>query len=65
MLTIFYCRFLVVHISATITKELKSAPAEPHEVGRHTYDGVLPSALKGMAFLMTNFPILYKGSNHF
>jgi hypothetical protein len=42
-------RFLVVHISPTRTGELKqSPPAEPYAGGRHTYDGVLPGAPKGL-----------------
>jgi hypothetical protein len=44
---LFSCRCLVVHISPTITGELKqSPPTEPHEGGRHTYDRVLPDASK-------------------
>jgi hypothetical protein len=45
---LFSCRCLVVHISPTITGELKqSPPTELHEGGRHTYDRVLPDAPKG------------------
>jgi hypothetical protein len=40
------CRFLVLHISAIRSGELKSPPAEPYDGGRHTYDEVLPGALK-------------------
>jgi hypothetical protein len=42
----FFGRFLVVHISPTRTRELKSAPAEPNAGGRHPYDGVLHGAPK-------------------
>jgi hypothetical protein len=45
----FFYRFPVIHVSPTRTGELVTAlPAEPHAGGRHTYDGVLPGAPKGI-----------------
>jgi hypothetical protein len=50
---IFFCRFLVVHISPTRTGESEqSPPAEPHADGRHIHTtGLLPGSFETLLSL--------------
>jgi hypothetical protein len=60
-LQFFFCRFFVVHVSPSVTRELKSPAAEPHAGGRHThtYDRVLPGAPKGPFVTLLSPPQCY------